>query len=151
MTDLNNHVALVTGASRGIGAGIALALARAGANVAVNYLDRSDAASAVCTQITALGQKAIPIQADVSVSADVNRMVAQVEDSLGGIDILVNNAAIAKPRQLEDIPEEEWDEILTVNLKSVLLVTQAVIGGMRKRQWAGLSTCLRSPHKLVAL
>src|SRR5215475_10887000 len=135
MDELRNRIALVTGASRGIGAGIALALARAGANVAVNYLDRSDAASAVCSQITAIGRKAIPVQADVSNTADVKRMVAQIEDSLGGIDILVNNAAIAHPRHFEEIEEEEWDEILTVNLKSVFLVTQAVIGGMRQRKW----------------
>jgi 3-oxoacyl-[acyl-carrier protein] reductase len=135
MDDLKNRIALVTGASRGIGAGIALALARAGANLAINYLDRTDAASAVCGQIATIGKKAIPVQADVSVSADVKRMIAEVEQSLGGIDILVNNAAIANPRQLEDIPETEWDEILTVNLKSVFLVTQAVIGGMRRRKW----------------
>lgn len=135
MEALHNHIALVTGASRGIGAGIAIALASAGADVAVNYLDRSDAASAVCNKITAIGRKTIPVQADVSVSTEVRRMVAAVEKSLGGIDILVNNAAIAKPRQLEDISESEWDEILAVNLKSVFLVTQAVIGGMRKRKW----------------
>lgn len=135
MNVLKNRVALVTGASRGIGAGIAIALASAGADVAVNYLDRSDAASAVCNKITVIGRKTIPVQADVSVSTEVRRMVAAVEKSLGGIDILVNNAAIAKPRQLEDISESEWDEILAVNLKSVFLVTQAVIGGMRKRKW----------------
>ena len=135
MTDLQNRVALVTGASRGIGAGIAVALARAGADVAVNYLKRADAAKAVCSEIAGLGRKAVPIQTDVSISAEVKRMVAEVEASLGGIDILVNNAAIAKPRRLEDIPEEEWDEILRVNLKSVFLATQAVIGGMRKRKW----------------
>ena len=125
----------MTGASRGIGAGIAVALARAGADVAVNYRKRADAAKAVCSEIAGLGRKAVPIQTDVSISAEVKRMVAEVEASLGGIDILVNNAAIAKPRRLEDIPEEEWDEILRVNLKSVFLATQAVIGGMRKRKW----------------
>ena len=135
MIDLLNRVALVTGASRGIGAGIAVALARAGADVAVNYRKRADAANAVCSEIAGLGRKAVPIQSDVSISAEVKRMVAEVEVSLGGIDILVNNAAIAKPRRLEDIPEEEWDEILRVNLKSVFLATQAVIGGMRKRKW----------------
>jgi 3-oxoacyl-[acyl-carrier protein] reductase len=135
MTDLQNRVALVTGASRGIGAGIAVALARAGADVAIRYHNRADAAKAVCSEIAGLGRKAVPIQTDVSISAEVKRMVAEVEASLGGIDILVNNAAIAKPRQLEDIPEEEWDEILRVNLKSVFLATQAVIGGMRKRKW----------------
>src|SRR6516165_1548788 len=82
-----------------------------------------------------LRRKAVPIQTDVSISAEVKRMVAEVEASLSGIDILVNNAAIAKPRRLEDIPEEEWDEILRVNLKSVFLATQAVIEGMRKRKW----------------
>ena len=82
-----------------------------------------------------MSRKAIAVQGDVSVAADVNRMTKEVEDALGGIDILVNNAAIAHPRTLEEITEEEWDEILTVNLKSVFLVTQAVIGGMRKRKW----------------
>ena len=135
MEDLRNRTALVTGASRGIGAGIAIAFARAGANVAVNYREQSEAANAVCREITALGKRAIAIQADVSQSRDVKRLVADVETSFGGIDILVNNAAIAKPRKLEEIPEEEWDEILTVNLKSVFLVTQAVIGGMRERKW----------------
>lgn len=135
MNVLGDRVALVTGASRGIGAGIAIALARAGADIAVNYRDQLEAAKSVCSEITTMGRKTISVQADVSVSANVNRMVAEIEASLGGIDILVNNAAIAKPRQLEDVPEEEWDEILRVNLKSVFLVTQAVIGGMRKRKW----------------
>jgi 3-oxoacyl-[acyl-carrier protein] reductase len=135
MNDLKNRVALVTGASRGIGAGIALALAKAGADVGVNYLLQSGAAKSVCSEITSLGRKAIPIQADVSDSADVKRMVAEIEAQLGGIDILVNNAAIAHPRKFEEISEQEWDHMLTVNLKSAFLVTQAVIGGMRKRKW----------------
>jgi 3-oxoacyl-[acyl-carrier protein] reductase len=135
MKDLKDRVALVTGGSRGIGAGIALALARAGANLAVNYRERADAAEAVCGEIRAIGRKAFPVQADVSVSAEVRRMIAEVETSLGGVDILVNNAAIAHPRKLEEITEAEWDEMLTVNLKSVFLVTQAVIGGMRNRKW----------------
>src|ERR1700741_3882214 len=100
MNDLRNRVALVTGASRGIGAGIAIALARAGANVAINFRERAEAADAVCAQIAAMGQRAIVVQADVSLSSEVRRMVTQVENSLGGIDILVNNAAIAKPRKL---------------------------------------------------
>lgn len=128
-------MALVTGGSRGIGAGVAIALARAGAHVAVNFRERADAANGVCGEIIGTGRKAIAIQADVSVSADVTRMVAEVEAHLGGIDILVNNAGIAHPRKLEDITEAEWDEVLTVNLKSVFLVTQAVVGGMRQRKW----------------
>ena len=135
MTDLQNRVALVTGASRGIGAGIAVALARAGADVAVNYRERAEAAKAVCSEITAMGRRAITVQADVSVSAEVKRMVADVEQPLGRIDILINNAAVAHPRKFEHITEEEWDQILTANLKSVFLLIQAVISGMRKRKW----------------
>jgi 3-oxoacyl-[acyl-carrier protein] reductase len=135
MTDLKDRVALVTGGSRGIGAAVAIALAKAGADVAVNYQERADAASAVCGEITRVGRRAIAIKANVSVAADVKRMVAEVETHLGSVDILVNNAAIAHPRKLEEITETEWNEVLTVNLKSVFLVTQAVIGGMRKKKW----------------
>lgn len=135
MKDLNHRVALVTGASRGIGAGIAVALAKAGADVTVNYRQRVDAAKSIRDQIGGIGRKAIAVQADVSISADVKRMVAETETQLGPIDILVNNAAIAHPRKFEEIEEVEWDEMLAVNLKSVFLVTQAVIGGMRERKW----------------
>jgi 3-oxoacyl-[acyl-carrier protein] reductase len=135
MADLKNRVALVTGASRGIGAGIAIALAEAGAHVAVNYRYQADAANSVCEEIARMQRRALAVQGDVSVPAEVKRMIARVEAKLGGIDILVNNAAIAHPRQLEEITEVEWDEVLTVNLKSVFLVTQAVIGGMRQRNW----------------
>ena len=75
------------------------------------------------------------MKANVSVSADVCRMVAEVESQLGSVDILVNNAGIARPQKLDEITEADWDEILTVNLKSVFLVTQAVVGGMRQRKW----------------
>jgi 3-oxoacyl-[acyl-carrier protein] reductase len=135
MQDLRKRIALVTGASRGIGAGIALALARAGADVAVNYREKADAAATVCGEISALGRKALAVQADVSIAAEVRRVVAEVEARLGSVDILVNNAGIARPRRLEDITEHDWDEVLTTNLKSVFLVTQAVIGGMRARKW----------------
>jgi 3-oxoacyl-[acyl-carrier protein] reductase len=135
MKDLKNRVALITGGSRGIGAAVAIALARSGADVAVNYRERADAAKAVCAEIGGLARKAIAVQADVSVAADVKRMIEEVEARLGGIDILVNNAAIAHPRKFEEITEAEWDEMLAVNLKSVFLVTQAVIGGMREKKW----------------
>ncbi len=135
MNDLKNRVALVTGGSRGIGAGIATALAGAGADLAVNYRQQGAAAQAVCTEIANLGRKAIAIQADVSRAHEVTRMVREIEVSLGPVDILVNNAAIAQPRPFEEITETEWDQILSVNLKSVFLVTQAVMAGMRKRKW----------------
>ena len=135
MRDLKNRIALVTGASRGIGAGIAVALARAGAAVAVNYHKNADAAAAVCREISGLGRNTLAVQADVSVAAQVRRMVTEVETQLGSIDILVNNAGISRPQKLEEITEKDWDEILATNLKSVFLVTQAVIGGMRRRRW----------------
>ncbi len=135
MQNLNNRIALVTGGSRGIGAAIAVALARAGADVAVNYRERADAAQEVCAAISELGRRAYAVKADVSVSTDVCRMVAEVENHLGSVDILVNNAGIARPQKLDEITEADWDEILTVNLKSVFLVTQAVVGGMRQRKW----------------
>ena len=90
MKGLKNRIGLVTGGSRGIGAAVAIALAKAGADVAVNYRERADAADAVRSKITGMGRKAIAVQADVSVAADVRRMVAEVEANLGGIDILVN-------------------------------------------------------------
>src|ERR1700736_1900051 len=135
MKHLKNRLALVTGGSRGIGAAVAIALAGAGAGLAWNYRKRADAANTVCGEITGMGRKVIAVQADVSVAAAVKLMVAEVEARLGGIDILVNNAAIAHPRKLEDITETEWDEVLAVNLKSVFLVTQAVVGSMRQRKW----------------
>lgn len=135
MNGLQGRVALVTGASRGIGAGIALALAKAGANVAVNFRERSEAANQVCRQIAEANQRAVAIQADVSLISDVTRLVKEVQSTLGAIDILVNNAAIAHPHKIEEITEAEWDETLAVNLKSVFLVTQAVIPGMRQRKW----------------
>lgn len=135
MSNLRDRVALVTGGSRGIGAGIALALARAGANVAVNYHRNAEAAAEVCRSIAELGRRAFPVQADVSRAAEVARMVAEVQRQLGPVDILVNNAGISRPQQLQDITEADWDHILTVNLKSVFLVTQAVVGGMRARKW----------------
>ncbi len=135
MNSLSHRVALVTGASRGIGAAIAIALARSGAHIVVNFRERADAANTVCNEIIRMGQRAIAVQADVSVAADVKRMVAKIETDLGRIDILVNNAAIARPRKLEEITEAEWDEVLRVNLKSVFLVTQAAVAGMRERRW----------------
>ena len=112
-----------------------MALAKAGADLAVNCRERVDAAKAVCGEIRRLGRRAVVVQADVSVAADVKHMIAEVEAELGSIEILVNNAGIARPRKFGEITETEWDEMLSVNLKSVFLVTQAVIGGMRRNQW----------------
>jgi 3-oxoacyl-[acyl-carrier protein] reductase len=135
MTDLTGRIALVTGSSRGIGQAIALALARNGVDLAVNYVSKKKAAQSTVERIMALGRKAIAVQADVSVSSEVNRMVQHVQSELGEIEILVNNAAIAKKRTIEEVTEADWDETIAVNLKSAFLLTQAVLPGMRERGW----------------
>jgi len=125
----------VTGASRGIGEAIALALAGAGAAVAVNYKSRAADADAVRDRIRALGRRSIAIAADVSLAADVQRLVDEVRTGLGPIDILVNNAGIARAQKLDEITEADWDQIIDGNLKSCFLVTQAVLPDMRSRRF----------------
>jgi 3-oxoacyl-[acyl-carrier protein] reductase len=135
MSETNSRVALVTGASRGIGRAIAAALAQAGMDVAVNYRVQAAAAEQAAASIRATGRRAMAVQADVSRSADVNRMVDAVSRELGPIEILVNNAGIARMQAPEEITEADWDDIITVNLKSAFLVTQAVLPEMRRRGW----------------
>jgi 3-oxoacyl-[acyl-carrier protein] reductase len=135
MDDLEKKVALVTGASRGIGAGIAISLAKAGVSVAVNYHTRVDEAERVVEQVRALGMRAIAIQADVAVTAAVQEMVSRTQKELGIISILVNNAAVGRQRRVEEITEADWDEAITTNLKSTFLATQAVLPEMRAQRW----------------
>ena len=133
--DLRAHVALVTGASRGIGAAVALTLAELGAAVAVNYRERADDAGTIVARIKAGGGSAIAVQADVSQAAAVAAMVDQVASALGPIDILVNNAGMAIVRGIDDLSEEDFDRTIAVNLKSTFLCTQAVLPTMRARKW----------------
>jgi len=133
--DLRGKIALVTGASRGIGQAIALALAKEGVDVAVNFRTRRNEAEVVCSQIEKIGRRTIAVGADVSAAADVSRLVETVQRDLGTISILVNNAAIIRPKPLEEITEQIWDEVIAVNLKSQFLVTQAVLPSMRARKW----------------
>jgi 3-oxoacyl-[acyl-carrier protein] reductase len=135
MSDFENRVALVTGGSRGIGRAIALAFAAAGAAVAVNYRERSEEAQAVAKAIRTGGGRAAAFGADVSRRTAVEGMVHEVEERLGPIDILINNAGMAAVRRLEDITEEDFDRAIAVNLKSAFLCTQAVLAGMRARRW----------------
>jgi 3-oxoacyl-[acyl-carrier protein] reductase len=135
MDDLKGKIALITGASRGIGAGAAIALANSGADVAVNYRNRDREAEAICEQISALGRRAVPIQTDVSQAAAVRKMISEIEQQLGTISILVNNAGIARQQPIEEITEKDWDEIMDTNLKSAFLVTQAVLPRMREQRW----------------
>lgn len=135
MSDLAKRVALVTGGSRGIGAAIAVSLADAGAAVAVNYREKAAEAEAVAAAIRAKGGRAMAIQADVSRADEVTRMMAAVEGELGPVDVMVNNAGVGLIRSVDELTEADFDLTIAVNLKSVFLCTQAVIPGMRARQW----------------
>lgn len=138
MDDLTGRTVLVTGASRGIGRAIAIALAQAGADVAVNYQHRAEAAREVAATVEALGRRSIAVGADVSVPSEVKRLVDTVELDLAPVDILVNNAGIARVQRVEQITERDWHEMIAVNLTSSFLVTQAVLPGMRARHWGRL-------------
>lgn len=138
MSTLSGRVALVTGASRGLGKAIAVGLAEAGADVVVNYRAQSEAAESVARTIRALGRNAIAVQADVSVTADVERLVATTEAQLGAAGILVNNAGIARILPANQVTEEIWNEFLRVNLTSVFLVSQRVLPAMRAARWGRL-------------
>ena len=132
---LENRVALVTGSSRGIGKSIALALAKAGCDLVVNYHQQAVAAEAVRSSIEKIGRRAIAIQADVSVPADVERLVSRTEHELGEVEILVNNAGVAQSKPIPEITLDDWERILRVNLTSAFLVTQRVLPNMRMRRW----------------
>jgi 3-oxoacyl-[acyl-carrier protein] reductase len=135
MSKLEGRVALVSGASRGIGRAIAVALAAAGADVAVNFHKQEAAAHEVCAEVREFGRRAVPVQANVALSSEVDRLVGTVERDLGAVDILVNNAGISQIKPFADLNEKDWDELLAVNLKSAFLVTQRVLPGMRSRRW----------------
>ena len=135
MNELGGNIALVTGSSRGIGRAIALALAKAGADVVVNYRTHDSEATQVSQQIEELGRRSLAIRADVSIASEVTSFIRTIETELGPVTILVNNAAIARPQPIEEITEQDWDELITVNLKSVFLVTQAVLPKMRAQRW----------------
>ncbi len=131
---LNGKVALVTGASRGIGRTIAIELAKAGAKVAVNYSGSEQKANEVVDEIKALGQEAFAIQANVSDADSVTNMVKEVISTFGSLDILVNNAGITRDNLLMRMKEEEWDDVININLKGVFLSTKAVTRQMMKQR-----------------
>jgi NAD(P)-dependent dehydrogenase (short-subunit alcohol dehydrogenase family) len=131
---LDGQVAIVTGASRGIGEGIALALAEAGAAVGVADVDEKTAAATV-RKIEAAGGKAVAVRVDVTEFAQVQEMVSRTAAAFGAVDILVNNAGIATTQLVEDLDEAAWRRVLDVNLTGPFLCSKAVLPGMRERGW----------------
>jgi len=131
---LSGKVALVTGASRGIGRAIALKLAKLGAKVAVNYSSSAEAANEVVKAIEENGGQAIAIAGDVSCSQSVSKMIDAIIQNWGTIDILVNNAGITRDGLLMRMKEEDWDRVLDINLKGVFNCTKAVSRIMMKKR-----------------
>ncbi len=129
-------VALVTGASRGIGRAIAVGLAKRGFDVAINDIERQkDALQDVAKEIEASGRRALTVYADVSNKADVETMVQKTVDNFGRIDAVVNNAGILIASDVEHLKEEHWDSVLDVNAKGTFLVVQAVLPFMKKQNY----------------
>ncbi|AEH48620.1 3-oxoacyl-[acyl-carrier-protein] reductase [Parageobacillus thermoglucosidasius] len=132
---LQGKVALVTGASRGIGRAIALELARQGAKIAVNYAGSEAKANEVVGEIKNMGGEAFAIQADVADAQAVEQMVKTVLERFERIDILVNNAGITRDNLLMRMKEEEWDDVININLKGVFNCTKAVTRPMMKQRY----------------
>lgn len=134
MGKLTGKSAIVTGASRGIGRAIAIALAKEGAKVAVNYAGSEDKAAETVRMIEQAGGEAIAIRASVSSAEDVKQLVDGTVERFGSVDILVNNAGITRDNLLMRMKEEEWDDVLSTNLKGVFLCTKAVARPMMKKR-----------------
>lgn len=127
MKKLENKVAVVTGASKGIGAGIAKSLASAGAAVVVNYASDKTGADKVVAEITANGGKAVAIQGSVAVKADVDRLFAETTEAFGGVDVLVNNAGVYQFTPIEAVTEDEFHRQFNTNVLGLLLASQAAV------------------------
>jgi 3-oxoacyl-[acyl-carrier protein] reductase len=132
--ELKGKTALVTGASRGIGRAIALRLAGGGANVVVNYNARADAAEEVAQLVRKAGSEVLVVQADVAQAAAVDHLVTASLERFSRIDILVNNAGITRDTLLMRMGEDDWDSVITTNLKSAFLVTKAALRPMLRQR-----------------
>jgi glucose 1-dehydrogenase len=153
---LQGQKALVTGASSGIGRGIALALAEAGADVVVNYASGEDKARSVCTEIEKHGVQSIAVGADVSDEAQVDKMFARMFDQLGTIDILVNNAGLQQDAPFEELTLKQWNKVIGVNLTGQFLCSRAAVREFKRRGVrpdvscaAGKILCISSVHEVI--
>ena len=147
---LERKVSLVTGASSGIGKAIAIALAREGAIVAINYKSNRDGAQKVEEKIKAMRREAMVVKADVAKSGEVEEMVRRVEENFGEIDILINNAGIHRGGKVEEITEEDWNETIDVNLKGTFLCCKAVIRSMKRRKMGKIVNISSTAAKIGA-
>jgi len=147
---LEGRRALVTGGSRSIGRGIALGLGREGADVVVNFKTDRDAAEEVVGSLKELGRRATAVQGSTVSSEDVNRLVTEADDFLGGIDVLVNNAGVLKRTPFLEISQEEWDWTLETNLRGYFFVGQAVARRMIDREIEGAFINVSSAGQAVA-
>ena len=147
----DGKVAVVTGASSGIGKATALEFAKSGANVVVHYNSNKDGAAMVVAEITKMGQKAIAIGGDLATKANADKLIDESLKFFGTIDILVNNAGtLVERRAIETMDEQLWDKVMDINLKSAFLCCNAVIPSMKKKGWgAELSMSLRLPQEMA--
>jgi len=132
---LTNMVALVTGSGRGIGRAIALRLADLGANIIVNDIEDSTGAPEVVEQVKSKGRQAVFIHADISVADDVVRLVEKAIEAFSKIDILVNNSGITRDKLIMRMSEDEWDQVLNINLKGAFLCTREALKHMIRQRW----------------
>ena len=139
----NRKIALVTGGSRGIGRAVCLALAKSGADVAVNYAGKEEAAQQTCRMCEELGARTLAIQADVADNAQVNAMVDQVIAQFGRLDILVCNAGITRDNLLMRMAEQDFDQVIATNLKGVWNCMKAVCRPMMKQRWGRIVSMSR--------
>jgi len=133
--NLSNKVAVVTGSGRGIGRAISLKLAEVGATVVVNDIGEASPVDSVADEIKAMGGQSLAVLADVSQAQDVSRLVETIVSTFGRVDVLVNNAGISRDQLIIRMSDEDWDKVLSVNLKSVFLCTRAVLRHMIKQRW----------------
>jgi 3-oxoacyl-[acyl-carrier protein] reductase len=133
--DLQGRVALITGASSGIGYATALRMAEVGADIVIGYEQKEQAARTLAGHIQQMGRRAVAAYGNLSQPADVQALVNKAESQVGPIDILVSNAGMGSRKRLEDITLEEWDQTIHVNLRAAFLLAQRITPGMRERRW----------------
>lgn len=131
---LKEKIALVTGSSRGVGRAVALAFAKVGAKVVINYTSNEKAADEVVENVEGMGSEAISVKADVAQKSDVEHLVSATIETFGRLDILVNNAGFTRPAMMVKMTEEQWDQVIDIHLKGAFLCSQAAAIHMKKQK-----------------